>query len=56
MANKHEAKVLHPNMMSHLELCVIIPSSMADDERGFSVVKHFYKACWHVCCRVHLMF
>ena len=26
MVNKHEAKVLYPNMMSLLELCVIIPS------------------------------
>ena len=26
MVNKHEAKALYPNMMSLLELCVIIPS------------------------------
>ena len=39
MVNKHKAKVLYPNMMSLLELCVIIPSSMAEVERGFSVMK-----------------
>ena len=39
MVNKHEAKVLYPNMMSLLELCVIIPSSTAEVERGFSVMK-----------------
>ena len=39
MVNKHEAKALYPNMMSLLELCVIIPSSTAEVERGFSVIK-----------------
>ena len=39
MVNKHEAKALYPNMMSLLELCVIIPSSTAEVERGFSVMK-----------------
>ena len=39
MVNKHQAKVLYPNMMSLLELCVIIPSSTAEVERGFSVMK-----------------
>ena len=39
MVNKHEAKVFHPNIMSLLELCVIIPSSTAEVERGFSVMK-----------------
>ena len=39
MVNKHEATVLYPNMMSHLELCVIVPSSTAEVERGFSVMK-----------------
>ena len=37
MVNKHETKALYPNMMSLLELCVIIPSSTA--ENGFSGVK-----------------
>ena len=37
MVNKHETKALYPNMMSLLELCVIIPSSTA--ECGFSGVK-----------------
>ena len=41
MVNKHEAKALYPNMMSLLELCVIIPSSTAEVERGFSVMKLF---------------
>ena len=39
MANKHEAKALYPNMMSLLELCVIIPSSTAEVEHGFTVMK-----------------
>ena len=39
MVNKHETKALYPNMMSLLELCVIIPSSTAEVERGFSVMK-----------------
>ena len=39
MVNMHQAKVLYPNMMSLLELCVIIPSSTAEVERGFSVMK-----------------
>ena len=39
MVNKHEATVLYPNMMSLLELCVIILSSTAEAERGFSVMK-----------------
>ena len=39
MVNKHEAKILYLNMMSLLELCVIIPSSTAEVERGFSVMK-----------------
>ena len=37
IVNKHEATVLYPNMMSLLELCVIIPSSTV--ERGSSGVK-----------------
>ena len=41
MVNKHEAKALYPNMMSLLELCVIIPSSTAEVERGFSAMKLF---------------
>ena len=41
MVNKHETKALHPNMMSLLELCVIIPSSTAEVERGFSAMKLF---------------
>ena len=36
MVNKHEAKGLYPNIMSLLELCDIIPSSMTKVERGFS--------------------
>ena len=36
MVNKHEAKGLYPNIMSLLELCDIIPSSMPKVERGFS--------------------
>ena len=40
MVNKHEAKVFYPNIiMSLLELCVIIPSSTAEVERGFTVMK-----------------
>ena len=39
MINMHQAKVLDLNMMSLLELCVIIPSSTAEVERGFSVMK-----------------
>ena len=39
MVNKHEATVLYPNMMSLLELCVTIPSSTAEVERRFSVMK-----------------
>ena len=39
MVNKHEAKALYLNIMSLLELCVIIPSSTAEVERGFSGVK-----------------
>ena len=39
MVNKHEAKILYLNMMSLLELCVIIPSSTAEVERGFTVMK-----------------
>ena len=39
MVNKHEAKALYLNIMSLLELCVIIPSSTAEVERGFSVMK-----------------
>ena len=39
MVNKHEAKALYPNIMSLLELCVIIPSSTAEVERGFSGMK-----------------
>ena len=39
MVNKHEAKVLYPNMMSLLELHVIIPSFIAEVECGFSVMK-----------------
>ena len=39
IVNKHEATVLYPNMMSLLELCVIIPSSTAEVERRFSVIK-----------------
>ena len=39
MVNMHQAKVLYPNMMSLLELCVIIPSSTAEVEHGFSVMK-----------------
>ena len=39
MVNKHEAKALFPNMMSLLELCIIIPSLMAEVECGFSVMK-----------------
>ena len=42
MVNKHEStKALYPNMMSLLELCVIIPSSTAEVERGFSAMKLF---------------
>ena len=37
IVNKHETKALYPNMMSLLELCVIIPSSTA--KCGFSGVK-----------------
>ena len=36
MVNKHEAKGLYPNIMSLLELCDIIPSSIPKVERGFS--------------------
>ena len=36
MVNKHEAKGLYPNIMSLLELCDTIPSSMPKVERGFS--------------------
>ena len=36
MVNEHEAKDLYSNMMSHLELYVVIPSSTAH-EHGFSV-------------------
>ena len=39
MVNKHEAKTLYPNMMSLLELRVIIPSSVAEVECGFLVMK-----------------
>ena len=39
MVNKHEAKVFHPNIMSLLELCVIIPSSTAEVERRFTMMK-----------------
>ena len=39
MVNKHEAKALYPNIMSLLELCIIIPSSTAEVERGFSLLK-----------------
>ena len=39
MINMHQAKVLYLNMMSLLEVCVIIPSSTAEVERGFSVMK-----------------
>ena len=39
MVNKHEAKALNPNMMSLSELCVIIPSSTPEAERGFSAIK-----------------
>ena len=39
MVNKHEAKALYLNIMSFLELCVIIPSSTAEVQRGFSGVK-----------------
>ena len=40
MVNKHEAKVFYPNIiMSLLELCVIISSSTAEVERGFTVMK-----------------
>ena len=39
MVNKHEAKALYPNIMSLLELCVIIPSSTAEVEHGFSGMK-----------------
>ena len=39
MVNKHQAKVLYPNMMSLFELCLIIPSSTAEVEPGFSVMK-----------------
>ena len=39
MVNKHETKALYPNMMSLLELCVIIPSSTAEVEHGFTVMK-----------------
>ena len=42
MVNEHEAKALYLNMISHSELCVFIPSSMADDERGFSDFQIFY--------------
>ena len=42
MVNEHEAKALYFNMMSHLELCVVIPSSMANEERGFSDFQRFY--------------
>ena len=41
MVNKHEAKALYPNIMSLLELCVIIPSSTAEAEHGFSMIKLF---------------
>ena len=41
MVNKHEAKALYPNMMSLLEMCVIIPSSTAEVDRGFSAMKLF---------------
>ena len=39
MVNKHEAKALYLNIMSFLELCVIIPSSTAEVQRGFSGMK-----------------
>ena len=39
MVNKHEAKALYLSIMSFLELCVIIPSSTAEVQRGFSGVK-----------------
>ena len=39
MVNKHGAKALYPNMTSLLELCIIIPSSSAEVERGFSLLK-----------------
>ena len=38
MVNKHEAKALYPNMMSLLELCVIIPLTV-EIGCGFSVMK-----------------
>ena len=41
MVNEHEAKALYLNMISHSELCVFIPSSVADDERGFSDFQRF---------------
>ena len=39
MVNKYGAKALYPNMTSLLELCIIIPSSSAEVERGFSLLK-----------------
>ena len=38
MVNKHEAKALYPNMVSLLELCVIIPLTV-EIGCGFSVMK-----------------
>ena len=43
-----------------LEMCVIIPSSMAEVEKRFIHVFideriAFIYAFWHVCCRVHLI-
>ena len=49
MVNKHEAKVPCPNMMSLLELCVIIPSSTTEVEHGFSVMKLL---CTHLRARM----
>ena len=39
MVNKHEVKALYTYIMSLLEMCVIIPSSVAEVQRGFSVMK-----------------
>ena len=51
MVNKHEAKALYPNMMSLLELCVVIPSSTAEVEHVFSVMKLL---CTHLRARMLL--
>ena len=41
MVNEDQAKALYPNMMSLLELCIIIPSSTVEVECGFSAMECF---------------